>query len=389
MCSLKIGISLYLNVVNIQLCRKEILYNNSHLALFHKKGLAILFIFTFKYFVKIKKYKLRAMREYNIAIVGATGLVGRTMIKVLEERNFPVANLKLLASARSVGTKISFKGKEYIVEELTENSFKEMDIALFSAGGEMSKIYAPFAQKDKCIAIDNSSYWRLDSNTPLVVPEVNPNHLKNHNYIIANPNCSTIQLLVILKAIKEKYGLERVVCSTYQSISGAGQKGLDKLNFELENTDNKQGKHRIAFNAMFHTIGASGISEEETKMIKESRKMLDMPDLKISVTCVRLPILGGHAETVNITTNKAFEINEVRALLAETENVIVIDNPENEEYPTPALAQDKDEVFVGRIRRDDSAENSMNLWVVADNLRKGAATNAVQIAEKLIEMKLV
>lgn len=329
------------------------------------------------------------MKEYNIAIVGATGLVGRTMIKVLEERNFPVANLKLLASARSVGTKITFKGNEYLVEELNENSFKGVDIALFSAGGEMSKIYAPIAQKDKCIAIDNSSFWRMDANTPLVVPEVNPEHLKNHNYIIANPNCSTIQLLVVLKAIKEKYGLERVVCSTYQSISGAGQKGLDKLNFELESTDNKQGNHRIAFNAMFHTIGASGISEEEAKMINESRKMLDMPDLKMSVTCVRLPILGGHAESVNVTTKLGFEIDAVRNLLKNTQNVIVIDQPDKEQYPTPAMAEHKDEVFVGRIRKDDSAENTMNLWVVADNLRKGAATNAVQIAEKLIEMKLV
>lgn len=329
------------------------------------------------------------MKEYNLAVVGATGLVGRTMIKVLEERNFPVANLKLLASARSVGTKIAFKGKDYLVEELNENSFKGVDIALFSAGGEMSKIYAPFAQKDKCIAIDNSSFWRMDPNTPLVVPEVNPEHLKNHNYIIANPNCSTIQLLVVIKAINEKYGLERVVCSTYQSISGAGQKGLDKLNYELESTENKQGNHRIAFNAMFHTIGASGISEEEAKMINESRKMLDMPNLKMSVTCVRLPILGGHAESVNVTTQKAFEINEVRSLLENTHNVIVIDQPDKEQYPTPAMVEHKDEVFVGRIRKDDSAENTMNLWVVADNLRKGAATNAVQIAEKLIEMKLV
>lgn len=329
------------------------------------------------------------MKEYNVAVVGATGLVGRTMIKVLEERNFPVANLKLLASARSVGTKIAFKGKDYFVEELNDNSFKGVDIALFSAGGEMSKIYAPFAQKDKCIAIDNSSFWRMDPNTPLVVPEVNPEHLKNHNYIIANPNCSTIQLLVVLKAINEKYGLERVVCSTYQSISGAGQKGLDKLNYELESTENKQGNHRIAFNAMFHTIGASGISEEEAKMINESRKMLDIPNLKMSVTCVRLPILGGHAESVNVTTQKAFEINEVRSLLENTHNVIVIDQPDKEQYPTPAMVEHKDEVFVGRIRRDDSAENTMNLWVVADNLRKGAATNAVQIAEKLIEMKLV
>jgi aspartate-semialdehyde dehydrogenase len=328
-------------------------------------------------------------KSLNIAIVGATGLVGRTMLKVLEERDFPVKNIKLLASKSSAGKVMKFKGKDIKVEELKKTSFKGIDVALFSAGGEISKKFAPIAAENKTIVIDNSSYFRLDKEVPLVVPEVNPHHLKKHNYIIANPNCSTIQLLVVLNAINKEYGINRVVCSTYQSISGAGQKGVDKLKEEIADTNKVIGNHRIAYNAMFHPIDESGNSVEETKMVLESRKMLDMPKLRMSVTCVRLPIMGGHAESVNIETKKDFEVKNVHTLLNKEDGIIVIDAPQEEKYPTPYLVDGRDEVYVGRIRKDESNPKTMNLWVVADNLRKGAATNAVQIAEKLLEMKII
>ncbi len=328
------------------------------------------------------------MNDLRIAVVGASGLVGRKMVQVLEERNFPLTNLKLLSSARSAGTKIKYKNIEIELEELNSNSFDNVDIALFSAGGEISKIYAPIAVKRKCLVIDNSSYWRLDENTPLVVPEVNPHHLNNNKGIIANPNCSTIQLMVALKPISDIFGLKRVVCSTYQSISGAGQKGMDKLNNELSNC-NPDVKHKIAFNAIFHPIDDTLNSVEENKMMAESKKILDLPNLMINVTCVRLPILGGHAESVNVETNKPFKLVEIRKCLSDFEGIVIVDNPQNEEYPTPAMANDTDPVYVGRIRYDNTLANTFNMWVVADNLRKGAATNAVQIAEKIIEMNLL
>jgi aspartate-semialdehyde dehydrogenase len=328
------------------------------------------------------------MIELKIAIVGASGLVGRKMIQVLEERDFPLTSLKLFASSKSAGEKIIFKGKELLIEELNELSFNDVDIALFSAGSDISKLYAPIAVKSNCLAIDNSSYWRLNENTPLVVPEVNSNHLRNHNGIIANPNCSTIQLMVALKPISDVYGLKRVVCSTYQSISGAGQKGMDKLNYEIETGETKD-KHKIAFNAIFHPVDESLNSVEENKMMAESKKILDLPHLKINVTCVRLPILGGHAESVNVETNKPFSISDIKKCLSSFEGIVILDNPSEEEYPTPFIANDTDEVYIGRIREDNSEINTFNMWVVADNLRKGAATNAVQIAEKVIEMNLL
>ncbi|MCX6148580.1 MAG: aspartate-semialdehyde dehydrogenase [Candidatus Kapabacteria bacterium] len=328
------------------------------------------------------------MIELKIAIVGASGLVGRKMIQVLEERDFPLTSLKLLASSKSAGEKIIFRGKELIIEELNELSFNDVDIALFSAGSDISKLYAPIAVKNRCLAIDNSSYWRLNENTPLVVPEVNSNHLRNHSGIIANPNCSTIQLMVALKPISDLYGLKRVICSTYQSISGAGQKGMDKLNYEIETGESKD-KHKIAFNAIFHPIDESLNSVEENKMMAESKKILDLPHLKINVTCVRLPILGGHAESVNVETNYPFAISDIKKCLSSFEGIKILDNPSEEEYPTPFIANDTDEVYIGRIREDSSSINTFNMWVVADNLRKGAATNAVQIAEKVIEMNLL
>jgi aspartate-semialdehyde dehydrogenase len=329
------------------------------------------------------------MKNYNIAIVGASGLVGRTMVKVLEERNFRVDNLKLLASEKSAGQHISFRGKEYHVEELTKDSFQGVDIALFSAGGACSKEFAPIAAKAGCIVIDNSSAWRLDNDIPLVVPEVNPEDLREHKNIIANPNCSTIQMLAAIKPIVDKYGLERLVCSTYQSISGAGQKGVDKLIGEITDPHFSEGRHRIAFNTMFHTAKADGFTDEEYKMIHETRKMLHMPELRLAMTCVRLPLLGGHGESLNLELKNEYQMEDIHTLIEETEGLVLMDDIENEEYPTPLAAQNRDEVFIGRLRRDDSCQNGLYMWVVADNLRKGAATNAVQIAEKMIEMELV
>ncbi len=321
------------------------------------------------------------MDKKNIAIVGATGLVGRTMLKVLEERNFPINNLRLYASARSAGKKLNFAGKEYIVEETNEDSFQDIDIALFSAGKEASKKYAPIAASNGCVVIDNSSAWRMDTAVPLVVPEVNKEVLKDYKGIIANPNCSTIQLMLVLKPLQDNYGLKRVVASTYQSISGAGQSGIDKLMSEIKNKAEIKSES-IAYNTNFHTISdENGFTEEEIKMINETRKILDLPDLPIAVTCVRLPILGGHGESVNVELNKEYNINDIRELLARSENLILMDKPLENIYPTPAVSKDKDEVFVGRLRIDNSVKNGLYFWVVADNIRKGAATNAVQIAE--------
>jgi len=325
------------------------------------------------------------MTKYNIAIVGATGLVGRTMLKVLEERNFPINSIKLLASERSAGNQISFGKDTLTVEALTENSFEGVDIALFSAGGAISKKFAPIAANSGCIAIDNSSAFRMHPDAPLVVPEVNSEALANHHGIIANPNCSTIQMVVALHPIKEKFGLIRVLCSTYQSISGAGQSGVSKLFDEVNDTTLNSDSIRIAYNLMFHPFEDNNYTGEENKMINETRKIMSMQDLPISVTCVRLPILGGHGEAVTIKTEKATSTDEIRQVLASSEGIIVVDNPLKEQYPYPNMVADKDEVFIGRIRKDESDENSFHLFVVADNLRKGAATNAVQIAEALIK----
>lgn len=324
----------------------------------------------------------------NIAVVGATGLVGRNMIKVLQERQLPIKNLIPLASAKSAGTEIEFNGESIKVEELHENSFEGMDIALFSAGGSVSMQFAPIAAKSGCIVVDNSSAWRMTPTVPLVVPEVNPQDLEGHNGIIANPNCSTIQLMVAVKPILDKYGIKRLVCSTYQSISGAGQKGVDKLQNEI-NGDKIDEGHKIAYNAIFHPLSDNdGFTEEEFKMYNETRKILNKPDMNIAYTCVRLPILGGHAESVNLELEKEYKMNELIELLDNSEGLVIMDDMKEEIYPTPLFVNEKDEVFVGRIRRDRSVDNGLYLWVVADNLRKGAATNAVQIAQEIIKRDL-
>ena len=323
-------------------------------------------------------------KEYNIAVVGASGLVGRKMVQVLQERNFPVKKLHLFASSKSAGTKIKFRNEEIEIQELTSNSFDGIDIALFSAGGSVSKEFAPIAAKHNCTVIDNSSAWRMDDNVPLVVPEVNAHALEGHQGIIANPNCSTIQLVAVLSPIHKFYGLKRVVVSTYQSISGAGQKGVDQLMGEIK-SGQPSGQHPIAFSTAFHPFeGNEGFTNEEIKMINEPRKIMELPNLKIAVTCVRLPILGGHGESVNIETEKEIEIPWLINILGRVPGLMVLDSPQGNFYPTPAISNDTDEVYIGHIRKDDSVENGAYLWIVADNLRKGAATNAVQIAEKLI-----
>ena len=327
------------------------------------------------------------MKNYKVAIIGATGLVGRTFLKVLKERNFPVEKLYLYASANSAGKKIEFNGTEYTVMELTdENIANDIDIALFSAGGGVSLEYAPKFKAKGAVVIDNSSAWRMDKNIPLVVPEANPEALKNHPGIIANPNCSTIQVMPILKVLQEKYGLKRVIYSTYQAVAGSGQKGLNDLEANLKGEPSKGYPHQIAFNALPHidVFLDNGYTKEEEKMINETRKILNLPDLKVTATCVRVPIRFGHAVSVNVELEKPFELEEVINAFEEKEGIIVQNDGKNNIYPMPINAQDTDEVYVGRIRKDFSAENALNLWVVADNIRKGAATNTIQIAETLI-----
>ena len=328
------------------------------------------------------------MKNYKVAIIGATGLVGRTFLKVLKERNFPVEKLYLYASANSAGKKIEFNGTEYTVMELKdENIANDVDIALFSAGGGVSLEYAPKFKAKGAVVIDNSSAWRMDKNIPLVVPEANPEALKNHPGIIANPNCSTIQVMPVLKVLQEKYGLKRVIYSTYQAVAGSGQKGLNDLEANLKGEPSKGYPHQIAFNALPHidVFLDNGYTKEEEKMINETRKILNLPDLKVTATCVRVPIRFGHAVSVNVELEKPFELEEVINAFEEKEGIIVQNDGKNNIYPMPINAQDTDEVYVGRIRKDFSADNALNLWVVADNIRKGAATNTIQIAETLIK----
>ena len=328
------------------------------------------------------------MKNYKVAIIGATGLVGRTFLKVLKERNFPVEKLYLYASANSAGKKIKFNGTEYTVMELTdENIANDIDIALFSAGGGVSLEYAPKFKAKGAVVIDNSSAWRMDKNIPLVVPEANPEALKNHPGIIANPNCSTIQVMPVLKVLQEKYGLKRVIYSTYQAVAGSGQKGLNDLEANLKGEPSKGYPHQIAFNVLPHidVFLDNGYTKEEEKMINETRKILNLPDLKVTATCVRVPIRFGHAVSVNVELEKPFELEDVIRAFEEKEGIVVQNDGKNNVYPMPINAQDTDEVYVGRIRKDFSADNALNLWVVADNIRKGAATNTIQIAETLIK----
>ena len=325
--------------------------------------------------------------EYRIAIIGATGLVGRSAIKVLEEKKLPIKEYALFASKASAGKKFTILGKKYTVQELTENSFdKKFDFAIFSAGGNVSKKYAPIAVSKGCIVIDNSSYFRMDENVPLVVPEVNFEDVKFNNGIIANPNCSTIQAMLPLKALDDKYKIKRIIYSTYQAVSGAGKKALE----DLSNTDGskplKKFPYPIYDNCLPHidVFEDNGYTKEEMKMINETRKILHRPDLKITATTVRIPVSNSHSESINVEFENDFEMNDLLSTLKNFPNIILIDDPSFNLYPMPINATGHDEVFVGRVRRDDSVPFGVNLWVVADNIRKGAASNAVQIVEKLM-----
>ena len=332
------------------------------------------------------------MKKYNVAIVGATGLVGQTFLKVLKERNFPVEKLYLYASARSAGKTVNFVGKDYTVIELKDENIKDdIDVALFSAGGNISKEYAPKFKEKGAIVVDNSSAWRMEKDIPLVVPEANPEALDGHNGIIANPNCSTIQVMPILKVLADKYGLKRVIYSTYQAVAGSGQKGIDDLEANLKGEPSKNYPHQIAFNLLPHidSFLDNGYTKEEMKMVEETRKILELPDLKVTATCVRVPVKMGHAVSVNVELEKSFDLKDVFKAFEEKEGVVVKDDVSKNVYPMPIEAEDTDEVYVGRIRRDESVENGLNLWVVADNIRKGAATNTIQIAETLIKKGVI
>ncbi len=331
------------------------------------------------------------MKKFKLAVVGATGLVGRTALKVLEEKNLPISEYVFFASKKSAGKKLSFMGKEYIVRELTETSFDEgFDFAIFSAGGDTSKKFSPIAASKGCVVVDNSSAFRMDEAVPLVVPEVNPEEIAKNNGIIANPNCSTIQAVLPLKALDDKYKIKRIVYSTYQAVSGAGQKGVS----DLENGNNpdytlQKFPYPIINNCLPHidVFLDNGYTKEEEKMINETRKILKRADLRITATTVRVPVLNSHSESINVEFENSFELSEVINTLKNFPGIIVQDDPSNSIYPIATNANGYDEVFVGRIRRDFSVDNGINIWVVADNIRKGAASNAIQIVEKLIELK--
>ena len=334
-----------------------------------------------------------AEKKYNVAVAGATGAVGNQMISCLEERKFPIKSIKLLASSRSVGHKIDYRGDSIDVEELKESSFKGMDIALFSAGGGVSEKFAPFAAKDGCVVIDNSSTWRMDPDVPLVVPEVNPHAVGQYTKkgIIANPNCSTIQMVVSLYPLHKKYGIKRIVVSTYQAVSGTGKKAIDELDSQtrailnFKNYENKIYPHTIAFNCLpqIDLFLGNGYTKEEMKMVYETRKIFEDDTIRVTATTVRVPVFYGHSESINIETKENISAKEVKSLLKKTPGVKVVDDPKNNVYPLAIDAAGQDLTLVGRIRDDESITNGINMWVVADNIRKGAATNAVQIAEIL------
>ncbi|WP_105176956.1 aspartate-semialdehyde dehydrogenase [Clostridium cagae] len=326
---------------------------------------------------------------YNVAIVGATGNVGRKFLEILEQRDFPVKNLYLFASKRSEGKTLKFKGKDFLVEETCEKNIKnkKIDYALFSAGGDASKEFAPIFASYGAVVIDNSSAWRMDPDVPLVVPEVNPEDIKLHKGIIANPNCSTIQAMPIVKALNDKYGIKRIVYSTYQAVSGAGIQAIKDLEDGVKGIAPKKFPYPIAGNVLPHidVFLDNGYTKEEEKMINETRKILHCPDLRITATTARVPVLNGHSESINVELNSSFEVEDIFELFRNTNGVTVYDDVRELKYPTPLMVSGKDDVYVGRIRRDFSIDNGLNLWVVGDNIRKGAALNAIQIAEIMIQ----
>jgi aspartate-semialdehyde dehydrogenase len=332
-------------------------------------------------------------RLFNVAVAGATGAVGNQMITCIEERNFPVKEITFLASSRSAGKKLKFRGDQVVVQEMTEDSFEGIDIALFSAGGSTSEAFAPFAARAGCVVIDNSSAWRMDPDVPLIVPEVNPHAIARYTNkgIIANPNCSTIQMVVPLAPIHRKAGIKRIVVSTYQAVSGTGKKAIDELfnqtramiNFLDYKTE--VYPHRIAFNCLPHidVFLDNGYTKEEMKMVHETRKILEDDTIGVTATTVRVPVFFGHSESVNIETHKKMTPAEVKELMEKSPGIKLVDNPSENVYPLAINAAGIDDTLVGRIREDESIENGINMWIAADNIRKGAATNAVQIADLL------
>ncbi len=346
---------------------------------------------------------MKKKNKYNVAVMGATGAVGERFLSILEERDFPIDELRLLASERSEGRKIAFKGMEYAVRVLSEDSFRDIDIVLASAGASRSREFLPHAVKAGAVCIDNSSAFRMDKAVPLIVPEVNPGAVEPHSGIIANPNCSTIQTVLPLCAIHRAAGLKRIVVSTYQSVSGAGQGNILEMQGQVMKLSRKDSHYRVGEHAIpekeivkfSHQIAYNLIPQidvflenhytrEEMKMVKETRKILGIPDLAITATCVRVPVYYAHSESVNVQTDRKITREEATGILRSFPGITVMDDPGSSLYPMPIEAEGRDDVFVGRIREDESVENGINLWVVADNLRKGAALNAIQIAEHLI-----
>lgn len=334
-------------------------------------------------------------KNYNVAVAGATGAVGQCMIKVLEERDFPINEIRLLASERSLGKELPFRGKPTPVAELTKKSFEGIDIALFSAGGARSFDFAPAAAAAGAVVIDNSSAYRMDPDVPLVVPEVNPHHIRmyTNKRIIANPNCSTIQMVVALKPIHDLARITRIVVSTYQAVSGTGQKAIQELDSQIRAyvSGNQMPRsvypHQIAFNCLPHidSFLPNGYTKEEMKMVNETKKIMGDDSIRVTATTVRVPVFWGHSESVNIETEKKISAEEVKALFAKAPGIVLVDEPDQFLYPLAIDAAGHDETFVGRVREDESIPNGINMWVVADNIRKGAATNAVQIAEILVK----
>ncbi len=336
-------------------------------------------------------------KKYNVAVVGATGAVGKTMLEILEERQFPINTIYPLASERSAGEKIDFNKKQVTIGDLAKFDFSQADIALFSAGGDISAIYAPKAANAKCVVIDNTSYFRNEEDVPLVVPEVNPDAIKGYKetYIIANPNCSTIQLMVALAPIHRKVGIERINVATYQSVSGAGKKGIEELSSQTQSILNFQPlkvsafSHQIAFNVIpqIDQFQDNGYTREEMKMVWETQKILDDRSILINPTCVRVPVFYGHSEAVHIETREKISVNEVKKLMQSSAGIQLMDDPTASSYPSPAIhSAGNDPVYVGRIREDISYDKGINMWIVSDNIRKGAALNSIQIAEKLIKI---
>ncbi len=332
-----------------------------------------------------------------VAVVGATGAVGREMLKTLEQRNFPAREVIPLASSRSAGSRISFKGRELTVQELGSESFKGVDLAVFSAGGSTSEKFAPVAVKSGCVVVDNSNAWRMHDQVPLVVPEVNPEALDSHTGIIANPNCSTIQMVVVLKPLHDAGTIKRVIVSTYQAVSGSGQKAVEELEsqvkalFSMQEVVSQVYPHQIAFNCLPHidVFLENDYTKEEMKMVNETRKIMGDDNIRVSATTVRVPVFFGHSESVNIETEKKITPQQARAILTQAPGVKVLDNPSEKIYPMPLFAAGQDDTFVGRIREDETIDNGLNMWIVADNIRKGAALNTIQIAELLVEKNLL